>query len=338
MNITVLGWYDHGNCGDESYKIAFPLLFPNHTMTFVDHPDKVPSHTNRIFVGGGDVLRRPFTTKIKDFTSKGIPVTAVSVTITPDSEWDSLSYFDKLLIRDGKSLDITRDYPELSSKCFYMPDFSFALTPNKEHGNVLLKQFFEKNKKELKDKVIVIVLNDYIAFNDNNSPAKHVWIFNRLALKISETIQDMDASFVFLPFSTMSPWDDRAISAWVCDKVKKNYLKNLVIYDVLGVKDTLNIIASADVVISSRLHSTIFSAISSVPFIDITHHDKNMGFLKTLGKEDWSVSFWDFDTTKFQSLLNYFINERIGGQEPSLQQFTRQARDQLSHASEFILQ
>ena len=54
------------------------------------------------------------------------------------------------------------------------------------------------------------------------------------------------------------PWDDRVSNGMVASFCKF-WKKNVVLYDELEVQDALDIISAADVVISSRLHSTIFS-------------------------------------------------------------------------------
>jgi polysaccharide pyruvyl transferase WcaK-like protein len=91
----------------------------------------------------------------------------------------------------------------------------------------------------------------------------------------------------------------------------KFWKKNLVIYDRLTVQKTLDMISTFDAVINTRLHSGIFSLISGVPFVDLTHHDKNKNFLETCGLQDFGISYWSFGSVQLASLLNRMLAEKI---------------------------
>ena len=67
-------------------------------------------------------------------------------------------------------------------------------------------------------------------------------------------------------------------------------------------------IAACDVVISSRLHSMIFSTIAGVPFIDLTHHDKTRYYMKTMDV-NWSCPYWNLDVECLKSLAKDMLQQ-----------------------------
>jgi polysaccharide pyruvyl transferase WcaK-like protein len=332
MNITVLGWYSHGNCGDESYKLAFPILFPGHNFNFVDSikSDFDRSSTDLIILGGGDVVKSAFLDDL--YNVKDIPMIALSVTVTEGSDIRNLKIFKKLIVRDNMSFGIAKRY---HNNVAYLPDFSFILDPNKENGKRIIKEKFDEAGHKLTPRLITVVPNSYIAYNHNDALYRDVTSFNKYASEVTNIAEAVDSSFLFLPFSTKPPWDDRAICSWMADKCKKKYYKNVVIYDKLSVQETLDVISASDAVLSSRLHSTIFSTISGIPFIDVLHHDKNLGFLKTLNREEWSTWFWKPEVDKMEKLLRDFLT--VSGQGAELQKFTKVSKEQLKNAASNIL-
>lgn len=67
---------------------------------------------------------------------------------------------------------------------------------------------------------------------------------------------------------------------------------------------------AADAVISTRLHSTIFSITAHTPFIDITHNHKNAALLATVDKQQYSVPYEGFDVEKVQQMLKHLLWNR----------------------------
>jgi polysaccharide pyruvyl transferase WcaK-like protein len=286
MKITVLGWYGHGNVGDESYKASFPLLFPNDQLLFTNLI-KPEHHDSDLFIlGGGAVLEEPFIQQLRPFKNK----IALSVTANKNNLQD----FKQVFVRDVKS------YQAIPS--VLMPDAAFLLNPTQ---NDAIKPYFQN--RDLYQKKVVCVYNAHLSVVQGQL-ARDQLNFLKVTNDLADIIDRTAASFVFIPFGNDDPWNDRITNSWLASKCKF-WKKNFVIYDKISFQQALDIIASADAVISTRLHASIFSCVAKVPFIDITHHDKNLGFLQTVGLEDWSIPYWRFNYEKCLTLLNEFLTK-----------------------------
>jgi polysaccharide pyruvyl transferase WcaK-like protein len=324
MNILVTGWFGHGNTGDEAYKSVFPLLLPDHKLVMKDTFNPDIDKPDAIIVGGGDILYPHFTKPLRDVPE--IPKVLASVTMTNGSDLKSLKLFNKIYVRDLRSQQLGSQYAEVK----YMPDFTFLLHPDKVAGKKIIADQFAAYGHQLRKKVVTVVFNAYVMSTTPSSLRRDFTNFQRLSQDIADAVDVMDTSVLFLPFSAKPPWDDRVANGWVSSFSRK-YYKNVSVYDRLSVQDTLNVVAASDVVVSTRLHSSIFSTIGGVPFIDLTHHDKNKGFIETLGKQEWSMGLWEISINQFKKLLGDHLNLSLP--HPDLVKFTDHAREQLKNVS-----
>lgn len=291
----MVGWVNHQNIGDEAYKICFPKLFPDHSFHF---SEKLPKTNNPAILGGGNVCASPFLDQIEKAKKKF----AISVGCIASDPIIRMKMFDKIFVRDEDSLNYLKQL-EINAKL--IPDLAFSLHADKNHGKKLIEKLFTKQSRDLYQKVIGIVFNAFLCVGENRL-ARDEATFQKVTWDIARTLDNTNASFIFIPFGQSQPHDDRVANAWLASRCKF-WKKNLVIFDNFNVQETLNLIAGCNCVISTRLHSSIFSTISSIPFIDITHHAKNSGFLRSIYKQDWSIPYWDFDRRRFADMLNEFI-------------------------------
>ena len=91
MNIIILGYYSHGNYGDDLFEVIFKKLYVNYNLTFYD-PNKIniiPDNIDIIVCGGGDIINDFFMKQIVKLKlsaeakyKKKIPTYAISVGIT----------------------------------------------------------------------------------------------------------------------------------------------------------------------------------------------------------------------------------------------------------------
>jgi polysaccharide pyruvyl transferase WcaK-like protein len=333
MNIKVLGYYGQRNVGDNSYLLAFPTLFPSHNFSFINSARGTDfSDTDLIIVGGGDVLHSQYMAPLYD---NPIPKMAMSVTVTNDSDLSNFKMFKTIVVRDRMSLDIAGKH---HNNVVHLPDFSFVLTPNRARGRALINERAERAGVKLTSKLLTVVLNSYISFNKKDALSRDVNDFNRIVHHLAEFIDNIQTSAVFIPFSTKMPFDDLSSNAWLAARCKKSPMKNLLVRDdPLSVQDTLDMMAAGDASISTRLHSSIFNTLCGIPYVDLLHHDKNLGFLRSIDKEAWGNWIWwdSYEPKKTEKLITDFL--RVGGAGSELNSITLRLKEQLTVGTKNLL-
>lgn len=300
MKAMVVGWFDRFNIGDESYKLTFPKLFPEYDFVFKDY-----EKADICILGGGDILSESYVNiALKADVKKRFIFSASANLNTP---FHLLKNFDSIIVRDNYSYNLLL---ENGVNCILGADAAFSLQPNKLEGKNLLHNMFEENKLDLYSKVIGVVLNGHLGQAKDAQLARDFITLNKAVQDIAALADSTSASFVFFPMSTGVPYDDRVTNGFVSSRCKF-WKKNHLIHDRLSVQQTLNLISACDAVISTRLHSTIFSILSEIPFVDLTHHKKNESFLETCGLENNGISYWNFCHSQLKSILEKTINESV---------------------------
>jgi polysaccharide pyruvyl transferase WcaK-like protein len=296
MMIFVYGWYNHDNLGDESYKSSFKKTWPEHEFTFSDRVlDEDVDKYELCIIGGGDVIREK---SLKHISRLNCPKISISVTITSLSLFPDIHILDHIYVRDMSSYNnlIKFGYDKVT----YIPDISIILEGNKENGDRLISRLFEKNNCDKYNKVYTIVVNSHLVGNSTTSFKDKIMFF-KMTNDTVECIDNTPASFLFLPFSTSLPWDDR-ISNGLVNSYSKFYKKNCVIYDNLSVSDSIDIISASDMIISSRFHGLIFGLGNNIPTVTISFHDKMSGFCDTIGKS--YIDYWNFSASELNKHIN----------------------------------
>lgn len=300
--VQMLGWYNHGNIGDESYKISFPTLFPNQKFSFGD-VRSLSAEADCVCLGGGDILNEFYVKKLLAIPAKRR--IAVSISSNINSPLPLLAKLDQIVVRDARSVKFLSGH---GISCSYMPDVSTILKGNPVRGQQILTKMYRDEGLDLYQRRVGVVFNAHLCSGKSDMLARDHVTFNKVVNDLGKVMDDTAASFVFFPMSTSMPHDDRVTNAFLANRCKF-WNKNLVIYDRLSVQDTLDLISCFDAVLSSRLHASIFSLTSGVPFLDLTHHDKNKCFLETIGMEDRSFSYWYLDPEPLKTLLKAILDQ-----------------------------
>jgi polysaccharide pyruvyl transferase WcaK-like protein len=246
-------------------------------------------------IGGGDVIRKE---SLEIISILNCPKIAVSVTITGQSLSDKIKVLDYIYVRDMNSYNKLIEYGY--TKTEYIPDISIILEGNKENGKKIISDLFKKSKSDLYNKVYTIVINAHL-IGDSQSRFNYRNMFAKMVDDTVEVIDKTDASFLFIPFSTRFPWDDRVTNGLV-NTYTKYYKKNCVIYDNLSTNDLLDIITASDMIITSRFHGIIFGVGNNVPVVTISSHDKLAGFCETIGYD--YIDYWGFSAKELRDRIN----------------------------------
>lgn len=319
MRIQVLGWFGKGNVGDEAYKLAYPLVLPDHDMSFVTEFESPP---DLAILGGGDVVHAHYTGRFRELPP-GSPYAVASVSLTEGSDFDFLRGAVGVNVRDRYSLRLAIDR---GIDAVLIPDFAFALRPDADRGRSLALGVLEGQDKDVYDRIVVVVVSAYLMHAGPRSLSRDLTRFLQVSQDLSDVLDSTDASVLFVPFCTRDPIDDRAANSFVASRCKW-HKKHAVIHGPVGVQDALDLIAGADAVVSTRLHSSIFATVAATPFVDVTHHSKNAGYLETIGRPELSVPFWDFGRGVFREKLGRCLD--LVGSDPGLSSIAQNYRSQL---------
>ena len=230
---NVIGWYDHGNIGDESYKQAFPTLFPDVTFHFSDVAPTEPC--DNCILGGGDVLCQCFVQNLLDSPARKRIILSVSVN-PATAPFELLKRVDQIIVRDLRSVEILRSH---DIKCVWMPDIATILSPNRELGELWLEREFREHGLELYERRIGVVFNSHLYHHDNGLYARDLITLLKACGELAQFADSTSASFIFFPMSTQMPCDDRITNGFIAGQCKF-WRKNLLVYDALSVQDTLN--------------------------------------------------------------------------------------------------
>ncbi len=325
--VTVLGWYGHNNCGDEAYKIAFPMILPDYDFRFTETITAEDDNAISIVLGGGDVLQKSFFEQLAK-TSK--PKHALSVNLLNNEKLPMvLQTFKQIYVRNFVNLT---NFSSNGHVVGCLPDFTFILEPCPVRGKQLIQKLFKRQHADQYEKVVIAVINSYLTVGSSPKAKDHV-TFDKFAWDMAGLMDNTSASFLFIPFGSSMPCNDRIPNSAVYSRCKY-WKKNVVVYDELSVQDTLDIFSAADASLCSRLHASVFSTIGGTPFIDMKHHDKTRLFLEFIDRKDWSVNYWRCNFDKIESLLNQFLSQK--DHREGLLEISRNNRNLLVKAKEYL--
>lgn len=299
---NVVGWYNHGNIGDESYKICFPKVFPGMQFTFGERVGRM-NKSLPTALGGGNVCSSSFLDQMVQIKGKKY---AISVGTTKDNPVARMSMFDEVFVRETQSQELLANH---NIKAKVIPDLAFSLEPDRARGRAMLESLFKANGRELYKQVVGVVFNAYLCVGDSRL-ARDEATFQKVTWDIASTMDSTAASFVFIPFGLSQPHDDRIANAWLASRCKF-WKKNLVVFEKNDPQSTLDLISACNAMISTRLHSSIFATVAQVPFIDVTHHSKNSSYVESIYKRNWSVPYWEFERGRFSDLLSGFLDKTV---------------------------
>lgn len=293
--VAVIGWYGHGNAGDEFFKICFRNLFPEYNLDFFDHVPAFIKNYDAMLIGAGGVLMTP---NLRDTTHPRYAIVGAEASIGGDHLDDS----NQIKLIESAKIAYLRSH---------VPNVTNTICPD-----IALSQ--KLNIDSPKKNQIAVILNNYFCPGPT-SPAWHdtawQWFSHEMAKMLDIEILKHNADVVFVPMCINKYEDDRRAASYVIDKM--NLKSRVSVMESADIKDIFPVIKSSSLVVSQRLHGCVFSAMLGVPFIAINGHDKIKNFLDYL-KWDFHVNFYGFNCNHIkkpngldvQKLLNYCDDAR----------------------------
>lgn len=263
--VLVLGWYGHGNIGDEAFKASFPLLWPQCKFSFADGvPPDVALRYDAVMVGGGSFL----DAEMDGLDDVSLPMAFVGVGVGKAISGQMHRALDRaqvIVVRDRLSLAGLP--PALRARAMLAADLVFA------------RPEFPAWTGQASGTVTVL-LSEHFAPRGPHAPewvaSSWTWFCRELA-QMLEGIDLPGKRVQFLPMSTTRAWDDRRAAAHVISRMVR--AAEVVWYDrpQISESELLQAIAGSRVVVSQRLHGSIFAKAIGVPVVAVVGHDKVLG-------------------------------------------------------------
>jgi hypothetical protein len=158
-NVAIIGWYDHDNVGDESYKQAIQSIFGGKNCFFSEKYQT--GNFDFVVLGGGNVCASSFMETVEKYKC---PKFAFSVGLIDNDPVEKMKMFKSIFVRDKLSYDILKSKNIEST---IIPDAAFILQPDRENGKKILKNYFLKHNRDLYGKVVGVVMNSYLCTHEN---------------------------------------------------------------------------------------------------------------------------------------------------------------------------
>jgi hypothetical protein len=285
--ITVIGYYDHDNAGDDQYKYSMTYflnsMYPKASVRFLDLDkilNEIINPDELIVFGGGDVLTAYFVenlyTKFKDLNNV---IIAVSVGIPFVSEimdlHEKLSRISHFYIRTKQDLErLSYVFPERVS---YFPDTSCMLgsyISGIERQNTFDGHIYNKLYK-IKRKLVYVCLNK----NPGIMSAEENDLIMSMTYVVSDLINQKNCHVVFIPFDKLR---DNTIHVPIINNLSSNVAMNTTLITDISTIELFKIFKLANLVISAKYHACLFAVHNYVPFIPLNTTRKIINLIKDL--------------------------------------------------------
>ena len=284
QTISVIGYYDHNNTGDEQYKLTFKkMIYDNlpydrntkYNIRFVDC-DKLKKteiiETEIIILGGGDILNNYFLDEINEkFKNQNNKIIAVSVGLPYINilvKTEKLSIIDYIFLRTEQDMETFGRYFQ-KERLFYLPDISyylknFEISKQKNASCSVLEGI-----KKSGTKIIAFCLNRHIYSSSRESNYKDI------VAEFAKTVAYLVSQkyyIVLLPFNTNDKVSENDI---IFHTDIYNIIDKKVRQNVLNVTSSLDVMEMYDIfsyfylVIPMRFHACLFSIYQNVPLIPL---------------------------------------------------------------------
>jgi polysaccharide pyruvyl transferase WcaK-like protein len=258
----VLGYFNRGNLGDESYMVAYKHLFPNVQLVFssIDDTESIPEDISLVLIAGGDIVNPYFIPKIKQtLRNWGGPCYAFSVGIPYEADVKLINIFDHVVVRSCQDKELVAS--TIGGKNVrYLPDITWILRQ-------IVPPPVYKFPMSKTPKQIMIALAQPAFYNNENEAT----LIDGMVRFIYEFIQKYPHTKVNLvSYNTHinEEESDHMINTKVYQKL--SFYENVINCNQTALRDPTNMlkfVQKQDLVVGMRYHSIVFSMIENIPFV-----------------------------------------------------------------------
>ncbi len=324
MNIVILGYYAHGNYGDDLFEVVFKKLYSEHNLSFYD-PNKItsiPESTDIIICGGGDIINDWFMSQISKLkiraeqkANKRIPTYAISIGITfkksiPEFKPYYLDIFDYWIVRNKIDETILKTrYPE--TNVIYVPDVVHLLSTYKPKKiTKFINNWIGVGYGALKP-VVGIFLTNTISNSGTNKN------YDIEIAKFAELIESIPSNYNIhlVPFNVGNNKNenDSVLNEKIYKKLNPTHKLRVSIKN-FTLKELVDSFRSSvySYGICMRYHSHIMCQTYSIPFISVSMTNKTFEYMRDFGIERYWVDYTkrELDVTNFIKLFGQLTRDK----------------------------
>jgi len=335
MNICILGYYNRGNLGDESFAVAFSTLLNGHNVKHLNSDDilEIPANTDLVICGGGDIINDYFMTKIgrilQDFRG---PVYAISVGVYSHEYVCSgyLERFDHVILRS--SIDLERVQQRIGEhNVDFLPDITSVLFLNpssagpKSETTVSFPPF-----RQVSDAAILgnpAMCGIFLARDVCKQGDEHYeQVITSIAGALEKIYSALNSSVVFVFYcfnsnSSQADERDEIINRDIVNRCKLPPGSMLRRFEEYNFFEMQTEIQKLDVAICMRFHSHVFCTLNDVPFVSLNTSRKVNTFCMDFCLEEFMIMKSNADarerrlfpssediSNKFLQMVNNYLN------------------------------
>lgn len=263
--ILVYGWYNQGNIGDELFKQAFAILFPNYHLVFTPRITiALLKGASAVFIGGGSFLFAPPNMadgsldilKQKKIFYLGV---GAETEIHPVHR-ELMAQAQLIAIRSTVGLDEVKD---INKNTICIPDIVYCLQS--------LVQ-----KSEAQDKSVLIMPNLAVVPQWTDPHWKHVaWeYFKSEFSQYLDFLVDEKYTVKFLAMCQNKKTNDHWAAIELINKMKNRKDDYLLEVKDNSISTITSIMSEYQTVITQRFHGIVLAEMIDIPVLAISHHDK----------------------------------------------------------------
>lgn len=310
LNVVILGYYDALNAGDECFKHIFKSILNQdlYHLEFInpvvrlkqDAAWKLPSDTNCVIVGGGDIINDHFMPSIRKlligFTG---PRLAIGVGISYPDCAPYLKSFDRIIVRSHSDYEMAQSYVQ-KDYLEYFPDISVFLDRKQQLPYKALRSYPQDHFdfEDVTLRISVCIAEPCLATAYEHGERLTVDLANALVRLTTHLLSQSKLcnkiTLTFVPFNTNIAQPEE------CDLVAIDRVKTLMsehpqfpqkltlqVLDTSVARNTDSLfryfIQECDFAVCMRYHSVMFALMSGTPFIALYSTPKIGNLLSTIG-------------------------------------------------------
>jgi polysaccharide pyruvyl transferase WcaK-like protein len=295
MKVLVIGFYNHyDNLGDELFKEAFQVLFPNAQLVFTDHITSTHlDGVDVVFFGGGSLLQgKPLIDSVHTLSAlMSKRIYYIGVGVEKEIHPHHIKFLQSAELIATRSLNQVDRLKELNPNTIWMPDLVFALQDKVQVSQKI-------------DKSVLIIPNSYVVPKIDEPQYKHAaWnYFKSEFAQFLDTLVDNKYQLNFLSLCNGSTMPDTWAAYEILSCMTKSNQKMVIQNAPTIFQDASDLFSRHQTIISQRYHGMILSEMVKAPYIGITHHDK----LKDHEQVSQGGEFISYYNCSKQALLDAF--------------------------------